>query len=51
MASKLSSGDTISDRYGSALYDIASEKKCIDNILNDFELVQTALKESSELRQ
>ena len=30
---------------------LASEKKCIDDILNDFELVQKALKESSELRQ
>jgi hypothetical protein len=26
MASKISSGDLISERYGSALYDLASEK-------------------------
>ena len=51
MASNMLSGDLISERYGSALYDLASEKKCIDDILNDFELVQKALKESSELRQ
>ena len=38
MASKISSGDLISERYGSALYDLASEKKCIDSILNDFEV-------------
>ena len=51
MASKISSGDLISERYGSALYDLASEKKCIDGILNDFEVAEKVLKESSELRQ
>ena len=51
MASNTLSGDLISERYGAALYDLASEKKCIDNILKDFELVNKALKESSELRQ
>ena len=51
MASKISSGDIISERYGSALYDLASEKKCIDNILNDFEVVEKVMKGNSELRQ
>ena len=51
MASKISSGDLISERYGSALYDLASEKKCIDSILNDFEVAEKVLKESPELRQ
>ena len=51
MASNTLSGDLISERYGAALYDLASEKKCIDDILNDFDLVQKTLKESSELRQ
>ena len=51
MASKISSGDLISERYGSALYDLASEKKCIDSILNDFEVAEKVFKESSELRQ
>ena len=50
MASKISSGDLISERYGSALYDLASEKKCIDSILNDFEVAEKVFKESSELR-
>ena len=49
MASKISSGDLISERYGSALYDLASQKKCIDDILKDFEVVEKTLKESSEL--
>tara|TARA_B100000575_G_C22724117_1_gene434976 strand:+ start:66 stop:623 length:558 start_codon:yes stop_codon:yes gene_type:complete len=51
MTSKISSGDIISDRYGSALYDLASEKKCIDEILNDFDVIEKVMKESSELRQ
>ena len=50
MTSKISSGDMISDRYGSALYDLASEKKCIDEILNDFDTVEKIMKESSDLR-
>ena len=35
MASQLSSGDLISDRYASALYDLASEKKLVDVVLDD----------------
>jgi len=31
MASNTLSGDLISERYGAALYDLASEKKCIDD--------------------
>ena len=50
MTSKISSGDMISDRYGSALYDLASEKKCIDEILNDFDTVEKIMRESSDLR-
>ena len=51
MTSKISSGDIISDRYASALYDLASEKKCIDEILNDIDKVEKVMKESSELRR
>ncbi len=51
MTSKISTGDIISNRYGSALYDLSSEQKCIDEILNDFEVVEKVMKESSELRQ
>jgi ATP synthase, F1 delta subunit len=50
MASKISIGDLISERYGSALYDLASEKKCIDNILENFNVFEKVIKESSELR-
>ena len=51
MTSNTLSGDLNSERYGEALYDLASQKKCIDDILKDFELLQKVLKESSELRQ
>jgi len=50
MASKISSGDLISERYGSALYDLASEKNCIDGVLNDFDTIEKVMDESSELR-
>ena len=50
MASKISSGDMISDRYASALYDLSSEKKYIDEILNDFDVIENIMNESSELR-
>jgi hypothetical protein len=30
MASQLASGDLVSDRYASALYDLAAEKKLVD---------------------
>ena len=50
MASKITSDDMISDRYGSALYDLASERKCIDDIVNDFNLIEKVMKDSSKLR-
>ena len=37
MASQLASGDLISDRYASALYDLASEKKVIDSVLENLQ--------------
>ena len=35
MASQLASGDLVSDRYASALYDLAAEKKLVDPVLGD----------------
>ena len=50
MASKISgSGDLISDRYASALYDLASESQVVDSILKDFNLLKKIIKESKEL--
>tara|TARA_A100001011_G_scaffold133771_1_gene140994 strand:+ start:2794 stop:3351 length:558 start_codon:yes stop_codon:yes gene_type:complete len=50
MASKISSGNLISERYGSALFDLASDKKCIDNILDNFNIFEKVISDSSELR-
>ena len=37
--------DNIADRYASALYDLASEKKCIDKISSDLKIVKEHLNE------
>tara|TARA_E500000081_G_scaffold83401_1_gene84682 strand:- start:153 stop:752 length:600 start_codon:yes stop_codon:yes gene_type:complete len=51
MASKTSSGDLISERYSSALYELASDKKCVDDILDDFKKIEYVFKQSSELKK
>ena len=51
MTSKTSSGDLISERYSSALYELASDKKCVDDILDDFKKIEYVFKESSELKK
>ena len=50
MASQLSSGDLISDRYASALYDLASEKKLVDVVLDDLLFIQSAIKNNKDLK-
>ena len=50
MSSQLSSGDLISDRYASALYDLASESKLVDSILNDLLLLNKFIKENKDLK-
>ena len=40
MTSQLASGDLISDRYASALYDLASEKKVVDSVLKNLESIR-----------
>jgi len=50
VASQLSSGDLISERYASALYDLAAEKKIVDSVLKDFELLQKFIQESEDLK-
>ena len=49
MASQLSSGDLISERYASALYDLAAEKKIVDSVLKYLEFLQTCIQESADL--
>ena len=49
MASQLASGDLVSDRYASALYDLAAEKKLVDSVLNDLSNLKNILKDNKEL--
>ena len=50
MASQLSSGDLISDRYASALYDLALEKKLVDVVLDDLLFIQSMIKNNKDLK-
>ena len=50
MASQLSSGDLISDRYASALYDLAAEKKTVDPVLEDLTFLQKCILENKDLK-
>ncbi len=49
MASQLASGDLVSDRYASALYDLAAEKKLVDPVLEDLSNLKNILKGNKEL--
>ena len=49
MASQLASGDLISDRYASAIYDLALENKVVDAVLKDLEALKKIIKENKEL--
>ena len=49
MVSQITSGDLIADRYASALYDLASEKKLVDPVLNDLSLFKNLLIENKDL--
>ena len=50
MTSQQSSGDLISNRYASALYELASESKVIDSILEDLNFIQSILSSNKELQ-
>jgi len=49
MASQLASGDLVSDRYASALYDLAAEKKLVDPVLEDLSNLKNILKDNKQL--
>ena len=49
MASQLASGDLVSDRYASALYELAAEKKLVDSVLNDLSNLKNIMKDNKEL--
>ena len=50
MTTGLVSGDLVSDRYASALYDLASEKKIVDYVLADLLLIKEIIDKHEELR-
>jgi len=49
MTSQLASGNLISDRYASAMYDLASEKKVIDSVLENLQDLKKTIDNSKEL--
>ena len=49
MTSQLASGDLISDRYASAMYDLASEKKVIDSVLENLQDLKKTIDNSKDL--
>ena len=49
MTAQLASGDLISDRYASALYDLASEKKIVDTVLKNLQNIKQIIDNNKEL--
>ena len=49
MTSQLSSGDLISYRYASALYDLSAEKNIVDFVLDDLIFLQKCIQENKDL--
>jgi len=49
MASQLASGDLVSDRYASALYDLSSEKKVVDSVLENLKNIKKVIEGNKEL--
>ena len=50
MTSQLSSSDLISDRYASALYDLAAEKNIVDSVLDDLTFLQKFIQENKDIK-
>ena len=50
MTTELAWGDLVSDRYASALYDLASEKKIVDHVLTDLLLIKEIIDKHEELK-
>ena len=49
MTSQLASGDLISDRYASALYDLAAEKNVVDFVLENLQKIKKLIFNNKEL--
>ena len=50
MATQQSSTNLIADRYASALYELSSESKCIDEVLNDLLTIQEYIKQNNDFK-
>ena len=49
MTSQIASFDLISNRYASALYYLASEKKIVDSVLENLQILKKAINNNKEL--
>ena len=49
MTSQTPTGDIISDRYASALYELTSTSNSVDEVLGDLEFIQDCINESRDL--
>ena len=50
MATQQSSRELIADRYASALYDLSSEEKCVDEVLNDLFIIQDYIEQNNDFK-
>jgi len=50
MSAHISFGDLISDRYASALYDLAADSKKVDTVLQDLKLLKECIEKNKDLK-
>ena len=50
MASQTSSGELISNRYASALFELATDSQSVDNILTDLNFIQDCVNQNKDLK-
>ena len=50
MASQKSTENLIADRYGIALYELASEKKCVDEVLSDVQIIEKYINQNKDFK-
>ena len=50
MTSQQSTGNLIADRYAFALYELASETKCVDEVLSDLQILQKYTNQSKDFK-
>ena len=50
MASQESTGNLIADRYAFALYELSSEKKCVDDVLSDLQILIKYINQNKDFK-